>query len=111
MFALDARTSALIWQHLSGLEQNIDTVCCGWDNRGVAVAEGKVFLGQLDGTFVALDAKTGAVLWQTVIGRWQDGFTITAAPLYYKGVIYTGMSGGDRGADRAVLAADPGHSQ
>src|SRR5882672_1563372 len=88
VFALDARTGALIWQHRSGIDQNINTVCCGWDNRGVAVGEGKVFLGQLDGTFVALDAKTGKLLWQTQIGKWQDGYTVTTAPTYYKGAVY-----------------------
>ena len=49
VFALDAKTGALIWEHRSHIDQNINTVCCGWDNRGVAVGEGKVFLGQLDG--------------------------------------------------------------
>src|SRR5262244_3482537 len=49
VFALDGKTGALIWEHRSGIEQNISTVCCGWDNRGVAVGDGKVFLGQLDG--------------------------------------------------------------
>ena len=43
VFALDAKTGALIWEHKSGLDQNITTVCCGWDNRGVAIGEGKVF--------------------------------------------------------------------
>src|SRR5271170_532341 len=64
-YALDAKTGSLIWQHLSGIDQNINTVCCGWDNRGVAVGDGKVFVGQLDGTFVALDAKSGKELWKT----------------------------------------------
>lgn len=104
VFALDARTGALIWEHRSGLEQNIGTVCCGWDNRGVAVGEGKVFLGRLDGNVVALDANTGKEIWRTRIGRWQDGYTIASAPLYYNGVIYTGISGGDRSA-RGFLAA------
>ena len=45
VFALDGRTGALIWEHRSGIEQNTSTVCCGWDNRGVAVGDGKVFLG------------------------------------------------------------------
>src|SRR3954465_699912 len=96
VFALDARTGALIWERRSGIDQNINTVCCGWDNRGVAVGDGKVFIGQLDGTMVALDLKTGKQLWQTLVGKWQDGYTITAAPLYYNGMIYTGISGGDR---------------
>ncbi len=106
VYALDAKTGALIWEHKSGIDQAINTVCCGWDNRGVAVGEGKVFVGQLDGTFVALDARTGNLLWQTLIGKWQDGYTITAAPLYYKGVVYTGISGGDREARGKLAALD-----
>jgi hypothetical protein len=57
VFAIDGKSGALIWERRSGIEQNISTVCCGWDNRGVAVGDDKVFLGQLDGTFVALDIK------------------------------------------------------
>jgi quinohemoprotein ethanol dehydrogenase len=106
VFALDARTGALIWEHRSHIEQNINTVCCGWDNRGVAVADGKVFLGQLDGSFVALDAKTGQPAWKTLVARWQDGYTITAAPLYHNGVLYSGISGGDRSARGFVFALD-----
>jgi quinohemoprotein ethanol dehydrogenase len=106
VFALDARTGALIWEHKSGIDQNISTVCCGWDNRGVAVGDGKLFLGQLDGRFVALDAKSGKLLWQTQIGKWQDGYTITSAPAYYRGVVYTGISGGDRSARGKLTALD-----
>ena len=106
VFALDAATGALIWEHKSGLDQNISTVCCGWDNRGLAIGEGKVFLGYLDGTLVALDIKTGKLVWQTQIGRWQDGYTITSAPLYYNGAVYTGISGGDRSARGKLTALD-----
>jgi quinohemoprotein ethanol dehydrogenase len=106
VFALDARTGALIWQHKSGIDQNISTVCCGWDNRGVAIGDGKLFLGQLDGRFVALDAKSGKLVWQTQIGKWQDGYTITSAPTYYRGVVYTGISGGDRSARGKLTALD-----
>src|SRR3989475_12859583 len=104
VFALDGKTGALIWEHRSGIEQNISTVCCGWDNCGVAVGDGKVFLGQLDGYFVALDIKTGREVWRTQLARWQDGYTITAAPLFHNGVVYSGISGGDRQA-RGFLAA------
>src|SRR5215813_13554943 len=85
VFALDARTGALIWEHRSHVEQNINTVCCGWDNRGLAIGDGRVYLGRLDGTFEALDVKTGKRVWQSTIGKWQDGYTITTAPTYYKG--------------------------
>ena len=86
VFALNAKTGERLWEHYSGIEQDISTVCCGWDNRGVAVGDGKVFVGQLDGTLIALDAKTGKLLWwQTVIGRWQEGYTITLGAALLQG--------------------------
>ena len=88
-----------------GYEQNINTVCCGWDNRGVAVGEGKVFIGQLDGTSSRSTRDRQACL-ATQIGRWQDGYTITAPPLYYNGTVYTGIAGGDRAARGKVMALD-----
>ena len=105
-FAFDARTGALIWEYRSNIEQNINTICCGWDNRGLAIGEGKIFMGQLDGNMVALDAKTGKRLWKSEIGKWQESYTITSAPLYHNGVLYTGVSGGDRGARGKVVAVD-----
>ena len=71
-FAFDARTGALIWEYRSNIEQNINTICCGWDNRGLAIGEGKIFMGQLDGNMVALDARTGKRLWKSEIGKWQE---------------------------------------
>ena len=111
VYALDARTGAEIWEYRSGLDQTINTVCCGWDNRGVAVANGLVYVGRLDGAFMALDAQSGHVEWMTQIGRWQDGYTITAAPTYYNGVIYTGISGGEYGVRGKLTALDASTGQ
>jgi alcohol dehydrogenase (cytochrome c) len=111
VFALDARTGNLLWQHLSGIDQNINSVCCGWDNRGVALGEGKVFLGQLDGSVVALDQKSGEVLWKTQLADWQDGYTITAAPRYFDGMLFSGISGADRGIRGKMTALDAATGQ
>lgn len=95
VFAIDAHTGKIKWTYRAHLNPKISTICCGWDNRGVALGDGKVYLGRLDGKLVALDQKTGKVDWSTQLGRWQDGATITNAPLYYDGRIYTGLSGGE----------------
>ncbi len=55
VFALDAKTGAIMWEYWSGIDQKISTVCCGWVNRGLAMGEGLLFLGQLDANVVALD--------------------------------------------------------
>ena len=96
VFALDADTGKILWTYEAHLDQGITVVCCGWESRGVAIGEGKVFAGQLDGKLVALDAKTGKVAWSVQAETNADGFSITTAPLYYDGLLITGFAGGDR---------------
>jgi quinohemoprotein ethanol dehydrogenase len=95
VFAVDAKTGETKWVHRANLDPKIGTVCCGWTNRGVAIGDGKVYVGQLDGKLVALDQSTGDVAWSTQVARWQEGYTITSAPLYYGGRVYIGASGGE----------------
>src|SRR5580692_6150698 len=64
VFALNAKTGEILWERWSGIDQKISTVCCGWLNRGLAMGEGMLFLGQLDANVVALDVKTGKILWR-----------------------------------------------
>jgi len=109
LFALDVETGSILWTYESHLDKKIDTVCCGWTNRGVGLGEGKIFLGRLDGKLVALDQLTGATVWSVQAERWQDGYTITSAPLYYDGMVITGFGGaeyGTRGRIRAYSAKD-----
>ncbi len=65
-----------------------------------------MFEGQLDGKLVALDAKTGAVVWSIQAERWEEGFTITSAPLYYDGLLISGFAGAERGVRGRVKAFD-----
>src|SRR4051794_430051 len=106
VFAVDASSGDILWQHQANLDQTISTVCCGWESRGVAIGDGRVFIGQLDGKLVALDQKTGQVAWQTRVGQWEKGVTITGAPLYYDGLVITGISGGEFGIRGRVTAYD-----
>src|SRR5262252_4926489 len=76
VFALNAKTGEIQWERWSGIDQKISTVCCGWLNRGLAMGEGMLFLGQLDADVVALDSKTGKEVWKTKIESWQDGYGI-----------------------------------
>lgn len=106
VFALSVKTGAILWKHEAKLDQTISTICCGWTSRGVAVGDGKVYVGQLDGRLVALDQKSGTPVWSTQAERWQDGLTITAAPLYYDGMLIVGFAGGERAVRGRVKAFD-----
>jgi quinohemoprotein ethanol dehydrogenase len=106
VFAIDAKTGGAKWVYRARLNPGITTVCCGWTSRGVALGDGKIFLGQLDGKLVALDQRTGKVDWSSQVMPWQKGYTITSAPLYYDGRVYTGISGADLGIRGRVTAYD-----
>jgi glucose dehydrogenase len=106
VFAVSADTGEILWEYKAHLDQTISVVCCGWESRGVALGEGKVYIGQLDGSLVALDQKTGQVAWKTQVARWQDGYSVTAAPLYINGMVVTGVSGGEFGTRGSVTAYD-----
>jgi alcohol dehydrogenase (cytochrome c) len=106
VFAVSVASGKVLWTYNGHLEQTISTVCCGWLSRGVAIGDGRVYLGRLDGKLVALDQKTGKVAWETAVGRWQDGFTLTHAPLYYNGMVIVGGSGGEFSLRGRVTAYD-----
>lgn len=106
VLALDAVTGEKIWEYRPNIAEKLDTVCCGWTTRGVALGDGKVFTGLLDARLVALDQKTGEVLWEREVANWEEGYTITSAPLYYNGRVYTGVSGGEYGIRGRMTAFD-----
>jgi glucose dehydrogenase len=98
-FAVDGATCERIWtyRHSSGhmFQPN---------NKGAAIAEGRVIRGLPDGHLIALDAKTGALLWDRVIMDSTAGEFATAAPLVWKGMIFIGKAGGDLGIRGEMMA-------
>ncbi len=105
VFALNAKTGEILWEYWSGISRK-GPLCCGWANRGLAMGEGLLFFGQLDASVVALDMKTGKVVWTTPIEQYQNGYSITSAPLYYDGIVYSGISGGEYGVRGRLTALD-----
>ncbi len=96
LYALDAATGDPLWKYNHELPKDL-RICCGPGNRGVALAEDKVFMGTLDARLVALDRKTGKVIWNVEVGQHRAGFSVTAAPLVVKDKIVVGLAGGEYG--------------
>ncbi len=105
-FAISVETGEILWSYEANLDLSIDTICCGWTSRGVALGDGNVFVGQLDGKLVALDQETGEVSWSVQAERWQEGYSITSAPRYYNGLVITGFAGAEFGTRGRVKAYD-----
>ncbi|MGH8679279.1 MAG: PQQ-dependent dehydrogenase, methanol/ethanol family, partial [Burkholderiales bacterium] len=107
VFALDARTGRQKWKYEPELPADyMATVCCGLDNRGVAYANGKIFVGRLDAKLAALDASTGKELWVATVQDYKKGHAITSPPMVYKNLVVTGMAGGEYGVRGFLEAYD-----
>jgi PQQ-dependent dehydrogenase (methanol/ethanol family) len=107
VYALDAVTGQERWVFDPKVERAVGAkACCDVINRGVAVYDGKVFVGIIDGRLVALDAATGSVAWQTVTVDQALPYTITGAPRAANGLVYIGNGGGEYGVRGYVSAYD-----
>ena len=106
VYALDLNHEGkIIWKYEPRQDPNvIPIMCCDTVNRGVAYADGKIFLHQADTTLIALDAKTGAKVWSVMDGEAGKGQSGTDAPFVYKDKVLIGVSGGEFGVRGWVSA-------
>ena len=103
-FAVSVASGKILWVHPGELSETDSAVCCGWDNRGVALGDGMVYTALLSGSIEALNQKTGELVWRTELGEPSEGFTVTSAPLYYNGMIFIGPVGAEQGVRGFVSA-------
>lgn len=94
--AVNAETGELLWQFDSKLPE--DALKYGPDaNRGAAVYQDRVYWCNIVGTLFCHDAKTGEVIWKVTPDYYRLGFSKTFAPLIVKGMVITGIGGGEFG--------------
>tara|TARA_R110002072_G_scaffold4663_7_gene32612 strand:- start:64378 stop:66555 length:2178 start_codon:yes stop_codon:yes gene_type:complete len=105
--AYDAKTGRVLWEFDPEVDRarGVDA-CCDVVNRGVAVWDGKVFFGALDGRLIALDAKTGEQVWSVVTTDQSQPYTITGAPRIVDGKVIIGNGGGEYGVRGYITAYD-----
>jgi alcohol dehydrogenase (cytochrome c) len=106
IYALDAKTGEKLWKYEHRLPEGI-MPCCDVVNRGAALFDNLVIFSTLDAYLVALDQKTGDLVWKEKIDDYAAGYSNTAAPLIAKGLLLTGVSGGEFGVVGRVEARDP----
>jgi quinohemoprotein ethanol dehydrogenase len=107
VYAVDAVSGKVIWKFDPHVRLNmaINGSYSARVNAGVAVWEGKVYVGTGDCRLIAIDAAAGKQLWEaTVCEPTQTG--ITGAPHIAKGKVLMGYNGSDDGVRGALAAYD-----
>ncbi|HUI58757.1 MAG TPA: PQQ-dependent dehydrogenase, methanol/ethanol family, partial [Steroidobacteraceae bacterium] len=107
VFALDPATGKQIWAFDPAVPGQAGVKgCCDVANRGVAVWNGKVYVGTFDGRLIALDAASGKQLWAVATTEPTANNTITGAPRIVKGKVIIGNGGAEYLARGYVSAYD-----
>src|SRR3984893_332572 len=109
VYALDARTGKFLWKYDPQVDGNwIRRVCCGADNKGVALWQGLVYVASLDGFLIAIDAKNGTMVWKvdTFVDRVAMNYSSTGAPRIAGKNVVIGNAGAEMGARGYVSAYD-----
>lgn len=107
VYALDAKTGEELWVHEPDVDRAVGIkACCDVVNRGVAVYDGKVFVGVIDGRLQALDAMTGELIWDVVTVDQDKPYTITGAPRVVKDKVLIGNGGAELGVRGYISAYD-----
>jgi alcohol dehydrogenase (cytochrome c) len=98
VFALNAATGEVLWRYTPKLDPIVKEVFYGSASRGVTVGRGKVYIGSLDGRFIALDQKTGKELWSTQLTnmRAEGGALFSSPPQLAGNILFGGTTGGDQ---------------
>lgn len=96
IFALDAKTGALLWRYDHQNPKNL-RLCCGPPNRGAAIVGDQVLMATLDAHLVSLDRKTGEIKWDIEMANYKDGFSATSAPFVLGDLAIIGIAGGEYG--------------
>jgi len=107
VFAYDLRTNERLWEWDAKVPFEVQQrACCGVVNRGVALYQGRVYVGALDGRLVALDQKTGKVDWEVQTTPKDEWYTSTGAPRIIKGKVIIGNGGAEYAVRGFVSAYD-----
>ncbi len=94
--ALHAATGRPFWRYDHALPDDL-RICCGRNNRGVAILGETLYMSTLDAHLVAIDARSGNLLWNREVAEHSSGYSKTAAPLIVKDQVVTGIAGGEYG--------------
>lgn len=108
VYAVDAAKGDILWQYDPEVPGEwARRLCCDVVNRGVAVYQGNVYAGTLDGRLIALDATTGDLVWEvdTLTDRGKF-YSITGAPRVANGKVFIGNGGAEFGVRGYVTAFD-----
>ena len=106
--ALDGKSGRELWSYEPKLHPLTKKVLFSPYSRGVAVDQGLVFIGTVDGRGIALDQKTGKLMWETQLTDFANchGCNFTSPPVVAGDVLTFGSTAGELATQGKIYGVD-----
>src|SRR2546422_225755 len=109
VWKLNATTGERIWAYVPKMDDAIVSRSFFGHTRGLAIGDGRVYMGLADGRLVALDEATGKVIWdRQIVNSKKDtaGFS-GAATFVNANLLVMGQNGGEYPVEGKIFGINP----
>jgi alcohol dehydrogenase (cytochrome c) len=109
VWKLDAATGERVWAYEPEMDEAIVSRSFFAHSRGLAVGDGRVYMGTADGRIIALDEHTGEVVWdkQFVDSAKESAGFSGAGTFVNSDLLVVGQNGGEYPVEGKIFGIDP----
>jgi alcohol dehydrogenase (cytochrome c) len=109
VWKLDAATGERMWAYEPEMDEAIVSRSFFAHSRGLAVGDGRVYMGTADGRIIALDEHTGEVIWdkQFVDSAKESAGFSGAGTFVNSDLLVVGQNGGEYPVEGKIFGIDP----
>jgi PQQ-dependent dehydrogenase (methanol/ethanol family) len=109
VWKLDAATGKRIWSFKPEMDEAIVSRSFFAHTRGLAMGDGRVYMGRADGHITALDEQTGQVVWdKQIVDSSKESAGFSGAGTFVNSDLFViGQNGGEYPVEGKIFGIDP----
>ena len=109
VWRLNAATGEREWVYIPEMDAAIISRSFFSHTRGLAIGDGRVYMGRADGHMVALDERTGEVIWDVqLVDSAKETAGISGAGVFVSSDLFViGQNGGEYPVEGKIFGIDP----
>jgi PQQ-dependent dehydrogenase (methanol/ethanol family) len=109
VWKLNAATGERLWAYVPEMDEAVVSRTFFAHSRGLAIGDGRVYIGLADGRVIALDEKTGKVVWdRKLVNSQKDTAGFSGAGTFVNSDLFViGQNAGEYPVEGRIFALDP----
>lgn len=109
VWKLNGATGERIWAHVPEMDEAVVSRSVFAHTRGLAIGDGRVYMGLVDGRVIAIDEKSGKVIWdKQLVNSKKDSAGFSGAGTFVNSDLFViGQNAGEYPVEGRIFGLDP----